>query len=78
MFAMPLMSSYAISKAPQIYMGQYMALYSMSWSLAQIMAPVIGSNVIHYWSYNSLWLLTSLIALTAFAGFRWLSASNKI
>jgi MFS family permease len=44
MFAMPFMSTYAITKAPQqLAMGQYMALYSMSWSIAQILAPMVGT-----------------------------------
>ncbi len=76
MFAMPFMSTYAITKAPKASMGQYMALYSMSWSIAQILAPVIGSNVIEHFGFNVLWVVLSGIALVSFAGFRWMQSKS--
>jgi len=76
MFAMPFMSTYAITKAPKATMGQYMALYSMSWSIAQILAPMVGANVIEHFGFNVLWFVLAAIALIAFIGFRWMSVSN--
>ena len=72
MFAMPFMSTYAIKKAPQESMGQYMALYSMSWSIAQILAPLIGTNIIAHFGFDALWIALSVIALIPFIGFRWM------
>lgn len=72
MFAMPFMSTYAITKAPQESMGQYMALYSMSWSIAQIVAPLIGTNIIAHYGFNMLWFVLSGVALVSFIGFRWM------
>lgn len=77
MFAMPFMSTYAISKAPKATMGQYMALYSMSWSIAQILAPLLGTNVIEHFGFNMLWIVLSGIALISFCGFRWMEAGSK-
>ncbi len=72
MFAMPFMSTIAISRAPQESMGQYMALYSMSWSIAQIAAPLLGTNIIAHFGFSALWFVLSGIAIIAFSGFRWL------
>jgi len=77
MFAMPFMSTYAIMKAPQVSMGQYMALYSMSWSTAQIAAPVIGTNIIEHFGFNVLWFVLSGIALISFIGFRWMEGAQR-
>ena len=62
MFAMPFMSTYAMNRAPKESIGQYSALYSMSWSLALIIAPILGTNVIAYFGFNQLWVLLSILA----------------
>jgi MFS family permease len=76
MFAMPFMSTYAMTRAPKISMGQYMALYSMGWSTAQILAPVIGTTIIDRYGFDILWIVLSGIALIAFIGFRWLEKAG--
>ncbi|MBK7763957.1 MAG: MFS transporter [Bacteroidetes bacterium] len=72
MLAMPFMSTYAMNKSPKVSMGQYMALYSMSWSLAQILAPIVSTRVIEHFGYEILWITLSGIAMISFIGFRWL------
>jgi MFS family permease len=57
--------------------GEYAALYTMSWSAAQVFAPALGSQVIYYGGFKSLWwLLGILTALTA-GGYYLLYKSNK-
>lgn len=66
MFAMPFMNSFWISRTSPYNRGEYAALYSMSWSAAQIVAPFLGGNVIQYGGFAMLWwLLGSISALTA-------------
>jgi len=48
--------------------GEYAALYSMGWSAAQIMSPIIGGQVITYVSFNLLWWITGAICLGASIG----------
>ena len=45
---------------------------SMSWSIAQIVAPLIGTNIIAHYGFNMLWFVLSGIALVSFIGFRWM------
>lgn len=78
MFAMPFMSTFAMQRAPKESIGQYSALYSMSWSLALIIAPILGTNMIDHFGFNALWIVLAALAFFAFLGFRWLNqlASN--
>jgi MFS family permease len=48
--------------------GEYAALYSMGWSAASIMSPIIGGQVITYISFNVLWWSTGAICLAASVG----------
>jgi MFS family permease len=43
--------------------GKYMALYTMSFSAAQITSPKIGLTVIDSFSYFSNWLLMGVVGL---------------
>lgn len=79
MFAMPFMSTFAMEKAPPDAIGQYAALYSMGWSLALILSPLLGSFIIEHYGYHALWLTLSGLAFTSFLGFRYLhQLTNKI
>lgn len=72
MFAMPFMSTYAINKAPKASMGEYMGLYSISWSLAIIISPLMSTNIIHSFGFNALWISLSGLCLISFLGFRYI------
>ncbi len=76
MLAMPFMSTYAISRAPKSSMGRYMALYAVSWSLAQMLAPIVGTHLIDHYGYTVLWVCLSGIALISFSGFRYLEYND--
>lgn len=77
MFAMPFMSTYAINKSTKAFIGQYTALYSMSWSVAQITSPIIGTNVIARGGFTILWLVLIGLALISLLGFQWLQRHNQ-
>ncbi|MGY3212926.1 MFS transporter [Mucilaginibacter sp. HD30] len=72
MFAMPFMNSFWISRTTPHNRGEYAALYSMSWSAAQIVAPFFGSNVIAYGGFNLLWWIFGAISFAAAAGYYYL------
>ncbi|OCX52844.1 MFS transporter [Mucilaginibacter sp. PPCGB 2223] len=69
MMSMPFMSSFFIGRTTDQNRGQYAGLFTMSWSLAQIGAPLIGSRVIEKFNYQALWWLMGLICFIASAGF---------
>jgi predicted MFS family arabinose efflux permease len=56
-------NTFAYSRAVKGYEGKYMAMYAMSFSVAQITSPKIGFAVIDSFNYVSNWLLMSFIGL---------------
>jgi len=72
MFALPFMNSFWISRTTPHNRGEYAALYSMSWSAAQIIAPFFGSSVIAYGGFTLLWWMLGGISLIAAIGYYYL------
>ena len=76
MLAMPFMSTHSMKRAAGKSMGDYMALYSMSWSVALILAPIIGTQLIEGFGYNGLWISVGLIGCISLLGFMYLERST--
>jgi predicted MFS family arabinose efflux permease len=72
MFAMPFMNSFWISRTTPHNRGEYAALYSMSWSAAQIVAPFFGSNVVAHGGFNLLWWIFGAISFVGALGYYYL------
>jgi len=72
MFAMPFMNAFSMERAKAHNRGQYSALYAMTWSVSQVSAPLIGTQVIANFGYDALWYLFGSFALIASLGFWWL------
>jgi predicted MFS family arabinose efflux permease len=69
MFAMPFMNSFWISRTTPHNRGEYAALYSMSWSAAQIIAPFFGSTLIAYGGFILLWWILGGISIVSAVGY---------
>lgn len=72
MLSMPFLNSFWISRTNEYNRGEYAALYTMSWSAAQICAPVLGGVIIAYGGFNLLWWALCGLSLVAGAGYYWL------
>jgi predicted MFS family arabinose efflux permease len=72
MFVMPFSSNYVFGRASGAFQGQYMALYGIAWALANVLAPLYGTQVIAAWGYNTLWTLMALQTLLVWVGFWYL------
>lgn len=68
MLAMPFMNTFWIMRTTSGNRGSYAALYTTAWSIAQIMAPIIGGLAISFVSFDLLWWITGGICLCASAG----------
>jgi len=68
MFAFPFSNSFAISRAPKGHEGRYMAIFTMSYSLAHILSAKMGMAVIDWFGYQSNWMFMGILGLigTAF------------
>lgn len=76
MLCMPFMNSFWISRSTHNNRGEYAALYSMSWSAAQIVAPIIGGIVIARGGFELLWWVLGGISLVSATGFTFLYKNN--
>lgn len=61
----PFASSYVLQIASPTYRGRYMGIFSMSWSVGFIVAPVAGSYIAEAWGFT--WLAICMV-LTAGVG----------
>jgi predicted MFS family arabinose efflux permease len=72
--SMPFMSSFWIARTTQSNRGQYAGLYTIAWSLAQIIGPAGGSQVAEHAGFRALWWIVGGLLLLGALGFRGLRA----
>lgn len=75
-FSMPFMNTYWISRTQPSNRGQYAGLYTMAWSAAQCLGPLLGAQVAEHAGFNVLWWIVGGLALfTSFSYWRLHKAS---
>ena len=65
MLNFPFSNSFAMNRAPRGREGQYMAAYTMTFSLAHIVSGKTGLEIIARWSYLANWIFMGCIGLLA-------------
>ena len=82
MFAFPFSNSVALSRAPKGHEGRYMAIFTMSFSLAHILSAKAGMEIIAYYGYQMNWIFMGMLGvLGMFSGiwvFRLIQKENKV
>lgn len=63
--AFPFSNAFALSRAPRGQEGQYMALYTMSFSLAHIISSKVGFEIITRFGYQVNWFFMACIGVVA-------------
>lgn len=63
MLSMPFMNSFWIRRTRTSNRGQYAGLYTMAWSMAQVVGPITSGQIAEHNGYNVLWLGTGVICL---------------
>lgn len=74
-FVMPFSATWVTQKAPEDRQGQYMALYVMAYSIANVIAPLLGTQIIAHFGYNQLWTTLVVLSVVTWFGF---SRLNKV
>jgi predicted MFS family arabinose efflux permease len=69
-FAMPFMNAFMMKRSKMHNRGQYSALHSMTWSVAQISAPLIGTQTIAHLGFDALWYILGSFGIISAVGFR--------
>jgi predicted MFS family arabinose efflux permease len=76
MISMPFMNSYYISRSSEQSRGQYAGLYTMAWSIAQVIGSTSGSGIADRLGFHNLWLIICGICLIAATGYYWLQRKS--
>ncbi|WP_310554728.1 MFS transporter [Flavobacterium sp.] len=63
MFSFPFSNSFAMSRAPKGHEGRYMAIFTMSFSLAHIISAKLGMGIIERFGYQINWLVMGILGL---------------
>jgi predicted MFS family arabinose efflux permease len=66
MFVFPFSNSFAMSRAPKGHEGRYMAIFTMSYSMAHILSAKVGMGIIDYWSYQANWFFMGALGVISF------------
>jgi predicted MFS family arabinose efflux permease len=64
-FVMPFSSNFVMGRAPDGQQGAYSAYYMMAYSLANIAAPPLGTQVIAHHGFFALWSSVAVLAVLA-------------
>tara|TARA_R110000868_G_scaffold243900_2_gene500016 strand:- start:2576 stop:3796 length:1221 start_codon:yes stop_codon:yes gene_type:complete len=64
-FAFPFSNTFAMSRAPKGHEGRYMALYTMSFSLAHIVSSKVGLEIIARFGYQVNWVIMGTFGIAA-------------
>lgn len=78
MLSMPFMNTFWISRSEESNRGEYAGLYTIAWSVAQIIGPIYGAFLIDYGGYSLFWWVITGICLLTSAGFFTINNLNKI
>ena len=72
MLSMPFMNTYWISRTVNENRGQYAGMYTIAWSLAQVMGPAFGAWIAGSFGFTILWWIIGGILMATALGFKWL------
>jgi predicted MFS family arabinose efflux permease len=72
MLSMPFMNVFMIERTTESNRGQYAGLYTVAWSVAQVLGPYTGTRIVDAYGFTTLWwFITGMSVLTAL-GFKYL------
>jgi predicted MFS family arabinose efflux permease len=76
-FAMPFMMNYSLSRPKKERQGQYSALYSIAYGIANIAAPSVGLGIAAAYGFDNMFNFIIVLSCLLAIGFYWLKQSNE-
>lgn len=77
MVGMPFMNTFWTSRTNATNRGQYAALFTISWAIAQVTGPGLGAYIAQHAGFNTLWWVIAGICLATVGGYRWLQLRTR-
>ncbi|MDX5347867.1 MAG: MFS transporter, partial [Hymenobacteraceae bacterium] len=75
--AMPFMATITVQRSTDSNRGAYMGLYTLSYSLAHVLGPYLGTSIIASFGFNTLWWCAGALCLFTAVGFYFLVPKLK-
>lgn len=69
MLLFPFMNNFWVSRSNEFNRGQYAAVYTMSFSLAIVLAPTFASQLATWLGFSILWVINFILCTVAAAGY---------
>jgi len=69
-FVMPFSTNFVYGRTGAQHAGKYLGLYTMAYSVSNIAAPLLGTQVIARWGFDVLWMLLIGFSAISWLGFR--------
>ncbi len=76
-FAMPFMMNYSLSRPKKERQGQYSALYSIAYGIANIAAPSVGLGIAAAYGFDNMFNFIIALSFLLASGFYWLKKSSE-
>jgi predicted MFS family arabinose efflux permease len=76
-FAMPFMATFVVQQSSESNRGSYMGLYTISFSVAHILAPALGAVVITHYGYHTLWWIICIVSIVIGIGFYYNTSDKR-
>ena len=77
-FAMPYMMNFALSRPVKERQGQYSALYSIAYGIANIAAPSLGLGIAGIYGFDKMFLFFIALSFAIALGFRLMKKHFKV
>jgi predicted MFS family arabinose efflux permease len=77
MFSMPFINTFVINRSNEFNRGQYAAAYTVSWSIAQVVAPTVGFYVAERFGYHVLYTCITVVLMACAYGYYRLNERKK-
>ncbi len=74
---MPFSTSWITKRATEQGQGKYMGMYAIAYSLANTVAPFLGTQIINRFGYNVLWIAICIISVGVWGGFYYIEKEEK-
>jgi predicted MFS family arabinose efflux permease len=77
MLVFPFVVTFIAGRSSEINRGIFMGMYNISFSLAVVFGPLIGTGIYDYWGPDMLWYGCGVLGLFACVGFMYINAFEE-
>lgn len=73
---MPFSITWVTLRSPKLKQGKYMSVYGIGYALANVLAPLMGTQIIDRFGYSTLWICIAAISMVAWLIFNSLKSDG--